>query len=122
MKRHKIDLRMLIQHIMKSDLLGREKLYLEKLLNRNRWIPCSERMPEAGKIVLVYQNYERPYVTIGRLKPVEKGFMSYWEFQEYREDFRHTAIFDNGVICPGSQYVTHWMPLPEPPEREDNNG
>lgn len=52
----------------------------------NRWIPCSERLPEYDSEVLAYSLY-------------------------------HGAI----VIIPQhfkALGVTHWMPTPEPPERE----
>lgn len=86
----------------------------------NGWIPCCKRLPEPGKIVMVFQMYswenfeEGAMVTIGRLRPVEKDRMPYWEFQHYRPDFKHGTIMDNGIICPGSEYVIAWQPLPEP--------
>lgn len=81
------------------------------------WIPCSERLPEPGKIVLVYQTYsfeqfeDDAAVTIGRLRTGKK---QYWEFQHYRPDFRTGTIMDNDIICPGSEYVLAWQPLPAP--------
>lgn len=96
--RHEIDLKMLVENIMKSDLLGREKLYLEKLLNRTRWIPCSERMPECEQEVLVYA-----VDMVGSTIDVDC-------ISEYTQKWR---FFD------GTFKVTHWMPLPEPPEREE---
>lgn len=90
----------------------------------NGWINVKDRLPEPGKIVLVYQNYswtrfeDGAAVTIGRLHPVDPGYVPYWEFQYYRPDFRSGTIMDNDIICPGSEYITHWMPLPEPPEEE----
>ena len=60
-------------------------------LERTRWIPCSERLPEDGETVLTYKN--------GR-----------FEVQEYE-------MGRNGWICGGWFWslatVTHWMPLPE---------
>ena len=88
------------------------------------WISVKDRLPEPGKIVLVHQVYswqrfeDGAAVTVGRLRPTENGRVSYWEFQYYRPDFRDGTVLDNGIICPGSEYITHWMPLPEPP-RED---
>ena len=87
------------------------------------WIPVEERMPEPGRIVLITQTYswenfeEGASVTIGRLSPEKNNKM--WEFQYYRPDFRSGTIMDNDIICPGSEYVIAWRPLPEPyrPER-----
>lgn len=93
--------------------------------NNQGWISVKDRLPEPGEIVLVNQIYswerfeEGAMVTIGRLTPKENGRMPYWEFQHYRPDFRSGTIFDNGIICPGSEYVTAWMPLPEPYEDDE---
>lgn len=84
------------------------------------WISVKDRLPEPGEIVLVMQVYslerydDGAVVTIGRLCPDKRN--TYWEFQYYRRDFRHRTILDNAIICPGSEYVTHWMHLPDPPE------
>ena len=56
-------------------------------LKRRRWIPCSERLPEAGADVLAYSRY--------------KGVV---------------VDYYDGVLW-GYDDVTHWMPLPEPPEK-----
>ena len=89
------------------------------------WIPVDDRLPEPGRIVLITQTYswenfeEGASVTIGRLSPEKNNKM--WEFQYYRLDFRSGTIMDNDIICPGSEYVIAWRPLPEPyhPERSE---
>ena len=89
------------------------------------WISVDERLPEPGRIVLITQTYswenfeEGASVTIGRLSPEKNNKM--WEFQYYRPDFRSGTIMDNDIICPGSEYVIAWRPLPEPyrPERSE---
>ena len=89
------------------------------------WIPVEERLPEPGRIVLITQTYswenleEGASVTIGRLRPKKNYEM--WEFQHYRTDFRSGTIMDNDIICPGSEYVIAWRPLPDPyrPERRE---
>ena len=81
------------------------------------WITVDDRLPEPGRIVLITQAYswenfeEGASVTIGRLSPEKNNKM--WEFQYYRPDFRSGTIMDNDIICPGSEYVIAWRPLPE---------
>lgn len=62
------------------------------------WVPVTERLPEAFVSVLVQMPGEKPFPT------VREGFISnigVW----------HSAYFDRG-----SDEVTHWMPMPEPPK------
>jgi len=86
------------------------------------WISVKDRLPEVGKIVLVRQTYswermeDGAEITIGRLSLAADEKRTYWEFQHYRPDFRSGTVMDNDIIRPGSEYVSHWMPLPEPPK------
>ena len=57
-----------------------------------KWIPATERLPDYGQQVIVY---------LGNL--LSKHVMAY---QFWSEDFSTWA------------FVTHWMPLPEPPKGE----
>lgn len=118
-----IDADKLIEEIesYRGDIFASEIVELIKQMPTvGEWIPCSERLPDKEKIVLVSQTYswkrfeDGASVTIGRLHQREKNTMPYWEFQHYRPDFKHGTIMDNGIICPGSEYVSAWMPLPEP--------
>lgn len=92
------------------------------------WVSVKERLPENGQIVLVRQafsrvrNEEGAEITIGayNARPEEQTH-PYWEFQHYRNDMRDRTIMDNSIICPGNEYVTHWMPLPcMPKEGKDD--
>lgn len=78
----------------------------------NGWIPCGTRLPELETSVLIMQNYAGtgPYanVTIGRLhQDTDLSREPYWAWIAYGYSMAH-----GGFICPGSEYVTHWMPLP----------
>jgi hypothetical protein len=73
---------------------------LQAELDRYKWIPVSERLPEIGADFLVYDAFYEP-----------------------REDFqcirfgRMTKSW--GISSQGANYaaptITHWMPLPSPP-------
>lgn len=100
---------------------NRDIEYLREFIRKHMndgWIPVDDRLPEPGRIVLITQTYswenfeEGASVTIGRLSPEKNNKM--WEFQYYRLDFRSGTIMDNDIICPGSEYVIAWRPLPEP--------
>ena len=62
-----------------------------------KWIPVSERFPEGGAIVLCNTDY---FVEV--LQWDKRADVWVDQYRSYRKN-----------------YVTHWMPLPEPP-REDN--
>ena len=65
-------------------------------LERTRWIPVSERLPEKDKSVFVFTDCgETDFAYIGHTT-------GHW--------------FTNGMLLIPT--VTHWMPLPEPPEQE----
>lgn len=66
-------------------------------LERTRWIPVSERMPEHSGRCLCYCNGE-------------VRVLKYWRTQQ---EFQYGGRNRN---------VTHWMPMPEPPEVEQNEG
>ena len=73
------------------------------------WIPCSERLPESvGNKVIVFCTGEdvSDYV----------GFGHYEKFKHIERWYNLETGFpfaDWGLT------VTHWMPRPEPPEKED---
>ena len=65
----------------------------------SQWIKCSERMPEEGEDVIIYddlrQVHEGYYIQCG-------DYVS-WEISSYDPSYYDEVN------------VTHWMPLPEPP-------
>lgn len=66
-------------------------------LERARWIPCSERMPESCDEVLIWDSYDNAHY-LGYYANVNG-----WIVEGYEDDRYH---FD----------ITYWQPLPEPPE------
>ena len=92
-------------------------------LEAYRWIPVTERLPEIDVAVLVLHTYQREEystVTMGRLyQPCDKRRKPYWTFVSIQAS--DGMVYNDGTdfICPGSEFVTHWMPLPAPPEKEE---
>jgi hypothetical protein len=66
-----------------------------------QWISVKDKSPEINQRVLLATNEKRSIVTGYRLPPAGKN-----------EPWFHT---DLGLWC-GTETVTHWMPLPKPPE------
>lgn len=74
-------------------------------LERARWIPCSERMPEENNRWVLC-------LCVSGAMEVLKFDYTMWNW-----DAQYPGR------CYMENYVTHWMPLPEPPkEGGDGNG
>ena len=78
---------------------------IAELEEKQRWIPVSERLPEFGTSILFYDSI---------LEKINKGTCTALggnknNLQWYTDD----NLFYHGNRC---EYITHWMPLPEPPE------
>lgn len=66
----------------------------------SRWIPCSERLPEVGIPVLIYDKHHKAFF-VAKLDEDYFGFSS--------NMWHHPAD------------VPFWMPLPEAPKEDDND-
>lgn len=60
-----------------------------------RWIPVAERLPENYQRVLCF-NYNGEYKVLR------------WNYIDW--------MWNSGIEWLEEKYVTHWMPLPEPPK------
>ena len=65
-----------------------------------KWISVEERLPEYGKYVLVADERNR-FIGLFSLEKTEENYV-FW---------RGMGSWTMDVIA-----ITHWMPLPEPPE------
>lgn len=82
-----------------------------KVKRKDRWIPCSERMPEKDGEYLVFTEYEDVFKCT-----FDSNYESKWGFeQDYRDP---DTLGWAGTTWTAVETVTHWMPLPEPPESE----
>jgi hypothetical protein len=93
------------QQFMKSmeDAKKRRKIRAERFRNmeyqENKWIKCSEKTPPLGEEVLVYTSSDT------------------LELAWHDPDFP-PYMFRDGWLDKVTG-VTHWMPLPNPPEAEE---
>lgn len=87
-----------------------------------QWISVKDRLPEVGKCVLLHHTYHAFIGEHGEFESVTIGYL-YQPLDKRRKPyFYYAAVSDYGdmvraeSICPGSEFVTHWMPLPLPPK------
>jgi hypothetical protein len=69
------------------------------------WISVKDRLPKLYEDVLLYDGYE---VFAGNIRGIDKENLITWKAQPCDSE------------CYGwykDEYITHWMPLPEPPKK-----
>ena len=75
---------------------------LQKMQQLPRWIPVTERLPKADEYDV--RGYAVPYLVMnGWMRVTARRTKDYW------------VLFGEGKVL---EYVTNWMPLPEPPKEE----
>ena len=70
----------------------------------NPWVSVKERLPEPDVYVLIYNG---KWIGVGRHRPLDDGYME--ESERWQSE---TSEFIEHL----GPKVTHWMPLPEPPD------
>lgn len=94
-------------------------------LERTRWIPCSERLPEEIEPVNVVwvNHFPPPYYNKFKNVP-QKGTAVYYDgdwywFSSICEDMLAEYGRNEQDLVDEYIEITHWMPFPEPPEEGD---
>lgn len=77
----------------------------------NEWISVKDRLPENGQDVLVY-HADDFHITVGDF---ERDNVRYY-IEEDGSKFYTNSGWDTEIPWAQKGCVTHWMPLPNPPE------
>ena len=76
---------------------------MEHLEPKQEWVRAKDRLPNIDQKVLVYDAGDETEIHV----------------YHFREDLDGLYWDDEGGWAVDFENVTHWMPLPEPPERDD---
>ena len=88
-----------IQNSEIADHLIANGVTLDNQVSSSKWIPVTERLPEPWKWILCY---------------CEAGNIEMLRYDDFMEEWGSINI--NRAYK--KEYVTHWMPLPEPPKED----
>lgn len=84
-----------------------------------KWIPVTERVPEDDEKLHFFDDGRLRCVTVlayteyGRTIPKNRLLV-----RPTGNEFLDTQVTDGWIWASGTEEVTHWMPLPEPPKEE----
>ena len=82
-----------------DEQLQQEVAEIRRFVDGEQWIPADERTPEiSGTYIVCCKEQDLKHVTFAKFYKK----LGYWELKGSRTFWK----------------VTHWMPLPEPPEEE----
>jgi hypothetical protein len=77
-----------------------------------KWISVEEKLPEMGKVVILYQTYPKGTAFNCRADPLPRNFTHIGGLR-YNGKF---ISYEDQYSDEGLKYITHWMPLPSPPK------
>jgi hypothetical protein len=86
---------------------------LDDIASGDRWIPATDRTPAPHEVVLYFANEPHRFtgIQVGHL------YDGTWQGRWLYPSSGVGEIKPDGP-CFHERFVTHWMPLPEPPEGE----
>lgn len=100
-----------------DDLIDTLQSEITRLREEARWIPCSERMPDNYELVLVIaRRPKKLWNTADACYAIVGDEECYVTLADYEPSCRQGCAFWRSRISGTSIAVTHWRPLPEPPE------
>lgn len=67
------------------------------------WIKCSDRLPPVGLRVMGFEPHAEPEFVVVKLLDLPE-----WKGFSYADECL-------AEVCPSGALITHWQPLPEPP-------
>lgn len=99
-----------LECVLKEDLSEIENITITPIGHKIKWISVKEGMPDNTDEVLVFERWcEVPF--IGWYDKIRKLWCLNYDFL----DIVGNAYGEDNIT---QKEVTHWMPLPEPPEGE----
>ena len=78
----------------------------------SEWISVKEKLPEIGKACILLMTYPKETMFNCRADPIVRCFMRVGGLT-YRDIF---VSYEDQYNFEGLKHVSHWMPLPKPPE------
>ena len=86
------------------------------------WVSVKDRLPDTDQDVILYTREIETYGKHHEKKKIYRNiYMGYFDGEEWLTSYCHGCeyIFRMNEKYPNETIeVTHWMPLPEPPEKE----
>ena len=105
--------------IDKMDFCGELCLFAEELIQKARepkWIPVTERLPkEDGKYLCFHHGKYANWIQAVQFAKDARKFDEYAFKKQWKNKW---LMYDSEYGYYAVDYITHWIPLPEPPNEE----
>lgn len=91
---------------------GLKSISINEYYSGLSWIDVKDSLPEVGKVCLLYQTYPEGTMFNCRANPIERNFYFLGGLNYRKEFISNENQYGNPV-----EYISHWMPLPNPPKQ-----